>query len=352
VVALVTAAGGQREMDRYSAYGVPFGLPTGDCDSDGDCDTTDRNQVQTWIDVPNQYDVRGDIDLDGDADSTDKTNLRNNFEGVNLGWKQLSASGVRNSDGAAAIHMDSDIGLCQSARRRVGAPTIGVWGRRDKLMMALARLALVSQGNLYELLDSRPQIAQDPLGRKATTPDSPSGIPPVITTTHDPWLKGCCEKLKDEVGSDYFGYTACCGNFAVSCTWNRNEAKSKGRKFAGEMFAACARPHEEEHKTCCRCLEDDGITPFPTDNKIRYCQNSLLTKEDRQACCAKADKKSLACLQEVFYGDDDNEGACDGMFTPGSREHRECQSEMKRFIGQHPVHGEGGTKCGKGKSKH
>jgi YD repeat-containing protein len=38
VVALITAAGGQREMDRYSAYGVPFGLPTGDCDSDGDCD--------------------------------------------------------------------------------------------------------------------------------------------------------------------------------------------------------------------------------------------------------------------------------------------------------------------------
>jgi hypothetical protein len=44
VVALITAAGGQREMDRYSAYGVPFGLPTGDCDSDGDCDVTDRTR--------------------------------------------------------------------------------------------------------------------------------------------------------------------------------------------------------------------------------------------------------------------------------------------------------------------
>jgi hypothetical protein len=31
VVALVTSAGGQREMDRYSAYGVPFGLPVGNC---------------------------------------------------------------------------------------------------------------------------------------------------------------------------------------------------------------------------------------------------------------------------------------------------------------------------------
>ena len=54
-------------MIRYSSYGVPFGLPAGDADSDGDCDngdSTDTNQIQTWIDTPS-YDMRGDIDLDG-----------------------------------------------------------------------------------------------------------------------------------------------------------------------------------------------------------------------------------------------------------------------------------------------
>jgi hypothetical protein len=90
VVALITAAGGQREMDRYSAYGVPFGLPEGDSNSDGLADGTDRTIIQGWINT-SAYDVRGDVDLDGDVDSTDKTNLRNNFEGVGLGSGTLSA---------------------------------------------------------------------------------------------------------------------------------------------------------------------------------------------------------------------------------------------------------------------
>jgi len=38
VVALVKSSGTQVEQARYSAYGVPFGLPAGDVDSDGDVD--------------------------------------------------------------------------------------------------------------------------------------------------------------------------------------------------------------------------------------------------------------------------------------------------------------------------
>jgi hypothetical protein len=72
VIALVDDGGDQREMVRYSAYGVPFGLVGGDADSDGDNDATDQAQIQSWIDAPS-YDVRGDLDLDGDVDSTDKS---------------------------------------------------------------------------------------------------------------------------------------------------------------------------------------------------------------------------------------------------------------------------------------
>ena len=57
------------EWVKYSSYGIPFGLPKGDQDSDGDLDTTDVIAIASWGDNP--YDVRADLDLDGDVDVTD-----------------------------------------------------------------------------------------------------------------------------------------------------------------------------------------------------------------------------------------------------------------------------------------
>lgn len=67
VVALVGSGQWQVEQVRYSAYGVPFGLPGGDCDSDGDCDSVDLTAIDGWI-AGATYDERGDVDLDGDVD--------------------------------------------------------------------------------------------------------------------------------------------------------------------------------------------------------------------------------------------------------------------------------------------
>ena len=65
VVALVGDTGKlQVEQVRYSSYGIPFGLPAGDANSDGRVTTADTDQIQTWIDA-STYDVRGDMDLDG-----------------------------------------------------------------------------------------------------------------------------------------------------------------------------------------------------------------------------------------------------------------------------------------------
>ena len=75
---------------KYSAYGVPFGVPGADTDSDGDCDSTDVTQIQTWIDAP-AYDVRGDIDLDGDVDATDKSTVSTYYDGTTAGRDVLSA---------------------------------------------------------------------------------------------------------------------------------------------------------------------------------------------------------------------------------------------------------------------
>ena len=73
VSVLITDTGAMVEWVRYSSYGVPFGLPKGDTDSDGDLDSTDNLQISVW-DLISHYDVRGDLDLDGDVDSTDHTN--------------------------------------------------------------------------------------------------------------------------------------------------------------------------------------------------------------------------------------------------------------------------------------
>src|SRR5690606_5849689 len=64
VSVLVSSSAELLEWVKYSAYGVPFGLPAGDADSDGDRDSADRTQITAWASAP-AYDVRGDLNLDG-----------------------------------------------------------------------------------------------------------------------------------------------------------------------------------------------------------------------------------------------------------------------------------------------
>ena len=77
VVNLLTDAGTQIESVRYSAYGVPFAMPAGDNDFNGDVDSTDTDQIQTWINGA-AYAVCGDLNLDGDVDATDKVTAASN----------------------------------------------------------------------------------------------------------------------------------------------------------------------------------------------------------------------------------------------------------------------------------
>jgi RHS repeat-associated protein len=176
VVGLVTSGGAQREMDRYSAYGVPFGLPVGDTNSDGDCDTADRTQVQTWIDAPN-YDVRGDLDLDGDVDATDKSTLRDNYEGITLGRTVLTASAVGDRRGHAGSEFDSKLaGTNYHVRHRVLGGELGRWFRRDPNNY--------SNGyNLYLVCLGAPTVMNDPLGLESLPPDPKGG---------GEWCQGDC----------------------------------------------------------------------------------------------------------------------------------------------------------------
>jgi hypothetical protein len=128
VVALVASGGAMLEWAKYSAYGVPFGLPGGDTDSDGDCDSTDVTQVQTWINA-SAYDVRGDIDLDGDVDATDKSTIETSYSGTVLGRGKLSAAAVRNSKGFVGYEHQA-IGTALSRMENM-AGVLGRWIERN-----------------------------------------------------------------------------------------------------------------------------------------------------------------------------------------------------------------------------
>ena len=157
VIALVDDGGDQREMVRYSAYGVPFGLPGGDCDSDGDCDngdSVDTDQIQTWINS-SSYNLRGDLDLDGDVSSSDKALAAAvPFSGALGGWGGGSAL-AENSLGFEGLRRGTS-GIWDVRHRWLDSG-LGAWSSRDPLGYA-------DGAALYRVLQSRPLIAVDPLG--------------------------------------------------------------------------------------------------------------------------------------------------------------------------------------------
>ena len=156
VVALIDDTADQVEQVRYSSYGVPFGLPMGDTDGDGDLDSTDVTQINTWYQA-SQYDVRGDLDLDGDVDGTDHTNA-GNAKPITLGWGVLSDVG--NRKGYAGYELDDAIAgayRLYHVRNRVLNSDLGRWLRRDPL-------GYVDGANLYEYVRSNPLAGLDPRG--------------------------------------------------------------------------------------------------------------------------------------------------------------------------------------------
>jgi RHS repeat-associated protein len=169
VVTLVDDSGDQREMVRYSAYGVPFGLPGGDADSDGDCDvgdSVDSDAIQQWIDT-SQYDVRGDLDLDADVDSDDKAIAETSpFTGASLRQSQMSLDS--NRSGASGRRWAAAGRIYENRLRSYSAP-LGRWMTRDPL-------GYVDGASLYWLLSGQPATTLDVLGAASESYWPPSSV--------------------------------------------------------------------------------------------------------------------------------------------------------------------------------
>ncbi|MFN5959824.1 MAG: hypothetical protein ACK462_18005, partial [Planctomyces sp.] len=75
VVSLVTAAGELAESYRYTANGVPIGIPLGDVNGDGKVEVgandEDWQQAYWWENNYGPYDARLDLNLDGSVNATD-----------------------------------------------------------------------------------------------------------------------------------------------------------------------------------------------------------------------------------------------------------------------------------------
>jgi len=152
-------SGQMKEWVKYSAYGVPYGIPGGDTDSDFDCETGDVDQVQQWIDT-SAYDLRGDFNLDGAVDASDKSAIILSQENLYLGRGVLSS--VSSMKGYSGSSRSSSTAL-NLARVRMWNPEEGRWSKRDPVEYG-------DSTNLYSVAQDNPVTLRDPLGLFSMTP--------------------------------------------------------------------------------------------------------------------------------------------------------------------------------------
>jgi RHS repeat-associated protein len=154
VVALVTAAGALKERVRYSSYGVPFGIPLGDCDSDGDVDSADTAiLLGAW----GTSSPKCDLDLSGSIDAVDQTiQLSQNGSSAGRG----SLSNCQSGFGLAGCCYDRATLSTVHVRRRVLIGEYGSWAQRDPL-------GNMDGSNVYLYARASPLSSSDPTGEMA-----------------------------------------------------------------------------------------------------------------------------------------------------------------------------------------
>ncbi|MGD9689273.1 MAG: RHS repeat-associated core domain-containing protein [Phycisphaerales bacterium] len=105
VSAIITDGGIMIEWTKYTAYGEPIGLPTGDVDSDGDWDSTDSTAI---LGHGGAYDARYDVNLDGVIDADDAGDAVNYNGGgtYTIGSGKVSGANTANRKGYAGYEHD------------------------------------------------------------------------------------------------------------------------------------------------------------------------------------------------------------------------------------------------------
>ena len=175
VVALVEPdnAGGSTMVEwvKYSAYGVPFGMPANDADSDGDYDSADDTVIAGW----GSYDVRGDVNLDGVVNGSDTATTQSLGRGV------LTSTSIGNRKGYAGYEGDAKLSAKWHVRNRVLDSVLGRWLRRDPV-------GYVDGLSMLWLSRSSPILRRDSTGlRSEECTPALAVTSPIMTIQGTPW---------------------------------------------------------------------------------------------------------------------------------------------------------------------
>ncbi|MCC7169498.1 MAG: hypothetical protein IT459_03540, partial [Planctomycetes bacterium] len=304
VVAIVSGAAIQKEQVRYSAYGVPFGLPAGDADSDGDCDAADGTIVTAWKVAPT-YDVRGDIDLDGDVDATDESAVAG-LSGTTSG--RTSGSAVGNTTGFSGSHAAAPASFGWIVRNRALLSGLGQWTQRDELQEGDAY-------SIYCYCGSRPVSRIDPLGWSSQAVGQSAGTP---SSPPQDACADACKAFQDSNGSGGTaptpGTTMCAANGSTcACTgtdqqisdWAEAEMPDAADDYGSPgadsvaLMKTCAQTHENAHLKDFSCADNQNPNPPPCELMVpaaEYYESECKAKAAGIECAQKQKCLSASCV--------------------------------------------------------
>jgi RHS repeat-associated protein len=172
VSALLTDTGSLIQWVKYSAYGVPFMIPSGDIDSDGDFDLTDVGGLGggTFTDR-----ARQDVNLDGVSDFDDVLDALALHGSGTFGWGTLSAPQTANRRGYAGYEYDpvpeAQGRRLYHVRHRVYDADSGRWTRRDPIGITSDSYYTYTKSSPLKYIDSQG------LSETSCTPPLPCELP-------------------------------------------------------------------------------------------------------------------------------------------------------------------------------
>ncbi|MFO0082586.1 MAG: hypothetical protein ACK55O_08205, partial [Phycisphaerales bacterium] len=129
VVSRVTAAGEQAESYRYTANGVPIGIPLGDVNGDGKVEVgandEDWQQAYWWENNFGPYEARLDLNLDGSVNATDIGLVGSQTPGTMPTARAAAASGGPRRFASARVDREAVLGREAVAIRMLNATNMG-----------------------------------------------------------------------------------------------------------------------------------------------------------------------------------------------------------------------------------